>query len=84
MQTQAAGCKYIKNYTFPYKLPPNPQAVHFTVTAVLGHVNDRDFGDAHRKWHSCPPFALFDAEIHESLSSVCNSSTPYSIARPSS
>lgn len=70
MQTQAAGCKYIKNYTFPYKLPPNPQAVHFTVTAVLGHVNDRDFGDAHRKWHSCPPFALFDAEIHESLSSV--------------
>lgn len=40
------------------------------MTAVLGHVNERDFGEAHRKWHSCEPFALFDAEIVTGLSSV--------------
>jgi DNA topoisomerase-3 len=35
----------------------------FTVTAVTGHLMEHDFTDAHRKWNSCDPLALFDAPL---------------------
>ncbi|ETW80507.1 hypothetical protein HETIRDRAFT_46055 [Heterobasidion irregulare TC 32-1] len=51
--------KYIKNYDFDY-----PQArASFTVTCVSGHLLSLDFGENHRKWNSCDPFALFDAPV---------------------
>lgn len=61
---------YVKNISFEYKLPPHPQAIPFTVTSVLGHVNSTDFGDGLRGWRSCDPFELFNAEIHETVGEV--------------
>ena len=29
----------------------------------MGHLTSTDFDEGHRKWHSCPPSALFDANI---------------------
>nr|XP_018265665.1 DNA topoisomerase III [Kwoniella dejecticola CBS 10117]OBR87823.1 DNA topoisomerase III [Kwoniella dejecticola CBS 10117] len=62
---------YIRNYDFDYNLPPplgRGRGTSFTVTAVLGHLMSSDFGEDHRKWHSCDPFALFDAPILTSVS----------------
>lgn len=50
---------YNKNFDFNYQYT-NSQ---FTVTSVSGHLMEHDFGEAHRKWHSCDPFELFDAPI---------------------
>ncbi|KKY20028.1 putative dna topoisomerase [Phaeomoniella chlamydospora] len=33
------------------------------MTSVLGHLTEIDFDQNHRKWHSCPPGALFDANL---------------------
>nr|XP_031860656.1 uncharacterized protein CI109_003987 [Kwoniella shandongensis]KAA5527728.1 hypothetical protein CI109_003987 [Kwoniella shandongensis] len=58
--------QYIRNYDFDYNLPPplgNGRGADFTVTAVLGHLTSSDFDDDHRKWSSCDPFALFDAQV---------------------
>ncbi|ORY31011.1 DNA topoisomerase [Naematelia encephala] len=64
--SRESGHKYIRNYDFPYRLPPplggNGDA-DFTVTAVLGHLTSQDFNDDYRKWHSCDPFALFEAPL---------------------
>ncbi|KDQ57416.1 hypothetical protein JAAARDRAFT_193749 [Jaapia argillacea MUCL 33604] len=57
--TRNTPCRYIKNYEFDY---PQTRS-HFTVTAVSGHLISHDFTDAHRQWHSCDPFSLFDAPI---------------------
>lgn len=55
--------KYIKNYDFNY---PQTNAI-YTVTSVSGHLTSHDFGDAHRQWNSCEPFALFDAPIETKI-----------------
>ncbi|RSH92151.1 DNA topoisomerase [Saitozyma podzolica] len=66
-QTRNSQHPYIRNYDFSYNLPPPlgpPRGgADFTVTAVLGHLTSSDFDDDHRKWGSCEPFALFDAQI---------------------
>ncbi|WVF69806.1 hypothetical protein IAT40_004585 [Kwoniella sp. CBS 6097] len=65
-QTRDSRNRYIRNYDFDYNLPAplgNGRGVEFTVTAVLGHLTSCDFGEEHRGWHSCDPFALFDAPI---------------------
>ena len=33
------------------------------MTCVSGHLLSLDFGENHRKWNSCDPFALFDAPV---------------------
>jgi DNA topoisomerase-3 len=87
-----SGHPYIRNYDFPYKLPPplgRNTLVEFTVTAVLGHLTTvvsclgrtlevytahwavQDFDEDHRKWHSCDPFALFDAPVLTYVDTVC-------------
>lgn len=63
LQTPIRGNKYVKNYSFQYKVSPDGRPSNFTVTSVLGHVNSSDFGQDHRKWSSCEPFALFEAPI---------------------
>ncbi|KDQ18485.1 hypothetical protein BOTBODRAFT_103685 [Botryobasidium botryosum FD-172 SS1] len=57
--TRNTGSNFIKNYDFDY---PRTNA-RFTVTCVAGHLTERRFDDAHNKWHSCDPFALFEAPI---------------------
>lgn len=56
--------KYIKNFDFNY---PQTNST-YTVTSVSGHLTTHDFGEDHRKWHSCDPFALFDAPIETKIS----------------
>lgn len=51
--------QYIKNYDFDY----GPTNSHYTMTAVSGHLTSHDFFDTHRKWHSCDPYDLFDANV---------------------
>nr|XP_019008510.1 DNA topoisomerase III [Kwoniella pini CBS 10737]OCF47291.1 DNA topoisomerase III [Kwoniella pini CBS 10737] len=69
--TRNSPHQYIRNYDFDYNLPPplgRGRSTPFTVTAVLGHLMSIDFGEDHRKWHSCDPFSLFDAPILTSVS----------------
>ncbi|KZS99267.1 prokaryotic type I DNA topoisomerase [Sistotremastrum niveocremeum HHB9708] len=50
---------YIKNYEFSY---PASQC-EFIVTSVVGHLTEKEFTEAHKTWHSCDPFELFDAAV---------------------
>ncbi len=34
---------------------------------MAGHITEKDFGPAHRTWHSCDPGALFDAPIESKI-----------------
>ncbi|TYJ52401.1 hypothetical protein B9479_006976, partial [Cryptococcus floricola] len=64
--TRNSGHDYIRNYDFPYRLPPplgQGRDVDMTVTAVLGHLTSNDFDEDHRKWGSCDAFTLFEAPI---------------------
>ncbi|KAI0066039.1 prokaryotic type I DNA topoisomerase [Artomyces pyxidatus] len=58
-QTRNTTTNFVKNYDFDY---PQTRS-SFTVTCVAGHLLASDFADSHRKWHTCDPFALFDAPI---------------------
>ncbi|KAJ9100565.1 hypothetical protein QFC21_003608 [Naganishia friedmannii] len=46
--------RYIRNYDFPYNLPPplgpNHGDADITVTSVLGHLTSSDFAEQYRKW----------------------------------
>lgn len=68
IQSRATQAQYIRNYDFAYRLSPPLGPAHgdtdFTVTSVLGHLTSQDFGEDHRKWHSCDPFSLFEANIN--------------------
>ncbi|CAK9780934.1 unnamed protein product [Cutaneotrichosporon oleaginosum] len=64
--------KYCRNFDFPYRLPPplgDNRDCQFTVTSVLGHLTETDFGDDFRRWSSCDPFALFDAPVETRVTS---------------
>ena len=51
--------KFIKNFDFLY---PQINAT-FTVTAVSGHLMEHVFPPNYKGWHSCDPYALFDAPV---------------------
>ncbi|KWU47267.1 prokaryotic type I DNA topoisomerase [Rhodotorula sp. JG-1b] len=59
----ARNPKWIKNYSFSYRIGPGGGHTDFTVTAVAGHLTSNDFEDQYRKWHSCDPVQLFDAGV---------------------
>ncbi|GAA5864271.1 hypothetical protein JCM3774_001276 [Rhodotorula dairenensis] len=59
----ARAPKWIKNYSFSYRIGPGGGHTDFTVTAVAGHLTSNDFEDQYRKWHSCDPVQLFDAGV---------------------
>jgi DNA topoisomerase-3 len=40
------------------------------VTSLRGHLTEHEFTDAHRKWGSCEPAALFDAPMRVSIREV--------------
>ncbi|KAI0313920.1 DNA topoisomerase [Amylostereum chailletii] len=63
--TRNTATNYVKNYDFNY-----PQTnSQFTVTCVAGHLMHHDFAESHRKWHTCDPFALFEAPIVDDVAS---------------
>ena len=33
------------------------------MTSVMGHMMELEFVEGYRKWHECPPLALFDAPV---------------------
>ncbi|CAE6516714.1 unnamed protein product [Rhizoctonia solani] len=62
--TRNTQSPYHKNYDFYYAKTGD----NYTMTAVSGHLTEKDFGAALRSWHSCDPFQLFDAPIETRVS----------------
>ncbi|KAG9045134.1 DNA topoisomerase [Tulasnella sp. UAMH 9824] len=61
--TSNSANRYIKNYEFDY-----PQLnAHFTVTSVVGHLFEYDFGPQYKNWSSCDPFVLFDVPVEHKV-----------------
>ncbi|KAG9102785.1 DNA topoisomerase [Ceratobasidium sp. 370] len=63
-ETRNTQSPYHKNYDFHYAQTNDD----YTMTAVSGHLTEKDFGAALRSWHSCDPFQLFDAPIETRVS----------------
>ncbi|KAG8718055.1 DNA topoisomerase [Ceratobasidium sp. 395] len=63
-ETRNTQSPYHKNYDFRYAQTGDD----YTMTAVSGHLTEKDFGAALRSWHSCDPFQLFDAPIETRVS----------------
>ncbi|KAF9426863.1 DNA topoisomerase [Entomortierella beljakovae] len=60
--TRATDDQYTRNFEFSYRFPNNTIA-HVVMTAVRGHLQGTDFHQNYRKWNSCAPVELFDAQI---------------------
>ncbi|KAI0243784.1 DNA topoisomerase, partial [Massospora cicadina] len=56
---------YCRNYDFP--LEWQGRRCEFVVTSVVGHVQELDFELKFRKWHACPPAALFTLPVHKGV-----------------
>lgn len=61
--------KYCRNYDLEYNWQ-NYGFVQMTITSVRGHLNEIDFPERYRKWHTCDPVSLFDAPVETKLSKV--------------
>ncbi|KAF9207227.1 DNA topoisomerase [Haplosporangium sp. Z 27] len=64
---RATNDQYTRNFEFSYKLP-NGIMAHVVMTAVRGHLQSTDFPLRYRKWSSCAPVELFEAQIEKSTS----------------
>ncbi|XP_070811476.1 DNA topoisomerase 3-alpha isoform X1 [Pituophis catenifer annectens] len=63
MRRREGMSKFNKIYEFQYHL--FNQNVTLIMTSVSGHLLAHDFKAPFRKWHSCNPLVLFDAEIEK-------------------
>ncbi|KFP89839.1 DNA topoisomerase 3-alpha, partial [Apaloderma vittatum] len=63
MRRREGLSKFNKIYEYDYQL--FGQTVTMVMTSVSGHLLAHDFKMPFRKWHSCNPLALFDAEIEK-------------------
>ncbi|NXO01935.1 TOP3A topoisomerase, partial [Rhinopomastus cyanomelas] len=63
MRRREGFSKYSKIYEYDYRI--FGQNVTMVMTSVSGHLLDLDFKTPFRKWRSCNPLALFDAEIEK-------------------
>ncbi|RAL10390.1 DNA topoisomerase 3 [Aspergillus homomorphus CBS 101889] len=63
------GNRYVKNYQFDFNFGAPWGHCHVTMTSVLGHLTELEFGREYKSWLSCPPGALFEAPVHEAVSS---------------
>ncbi|KAM3826915.1 DNA topoisomerase 3-alpha isoform 1-T1 [Vipera latastei] len=63
MRRREGMSKFNKIYEFQYHL--FNQNVTLIMTSVSGHLLTHDFKAPFRKWHSCNPLVLFDAEIEK-------------------
>ncbi|NWY02920.1 TOP3A topoisomerase, partial [Nothoprocta ornata] len=63
MRRREGFSKFNKIYEYDYHM--FGQNVTMVMTSVSGHLLAHDFKLPFRKWHSCNPLALFDAEIEK-------------------
>ncbi|NXF88234.1 TOP3A topoisomerase, partial [Eubucco bourcierii] len=63
MRRREGFSKFNKIYEYDYQM--FGQNVTMVMTSVSGHLLAHDFKMPFRKWHSCNPIALFDAEIEK-------------------
>uniref|UniRef100_A0A8C5TPG5 DNA topoisomerase n=1 Tax=Malurus cyaneus samueli TaxID=2593467 RepID=A0A8C5TPG5_9PASS len=63
MRRREGFSKFNKIYEYDYQI--FGQNVTMVMTSVSGHLLAHDFTMPFRKWHSCNPLALFDAEIEK-------------------
>ncbi|PYH40967.1 DNA topoisomerase 3 [Aspergillus saccharolyticus JOP 1030-1] len=63
------GNRYVKNYQFDFNFGGPWGHCHVTMTSVLGHLTELEFAREYKSWLSCPPGALFEAPVHEAVSS---------------
>ncbi|RMC17585.1 hypothetical protein DUI87_05249 [Hirundo rustica rustica] len=63
MRRREGFSKFNKIYEYDYQM--FGQNVTMVMTSVSGHLLAHDFIMPFRKWHSCNPLALFDAEIEK-------------------
>lgn len=61
----------MKNYVFDFNFGGPWGTCSVTMTSVIGHLTGLDFERQYRTWLSCPPSALFEAPVHESVADVC-------------
>ncbi|PYH69766.1 DNA topoisomerase 3 [Aspergillus vadensis CBS 113365] len=61
------GNQYVKNYVFDFNFGGPWGTCTVTMTSVIGHLTGLDFERQYRTWLSCPPSALFEAPVHESV-----------------
>ncbi|RAK92390.1 DNA topoisomerase III [Aspergillus costaricaensis CBS 115574] len=61
------GSQYVKNYVFDFNFGGPWGTCSVTMTSVIGHLTGLDFERQYRTWLSCPPSALFEAPVHESV-----------------
>ena len=77
LQRRITGNEYVKNYEFNFNFGQPWGQCDVTMTSVLGHLNELEFTEAHRKWTSCAPEQLFDAPLIEFVKDqVCGLSSP--------
>ena len=62
-QRSITGNQYVKNYEFDFQFGPPWGTCSVTMTSVLGHLTGLEFTQRYRKWHSCAPVQLFDADV---------------------
>ncbi|PYI30320.1 DNA topoisomerase III [Aspergillus indologenus CBS 114.80] len=63
------GNRYVKNYSFDFNFGSTWGHCNVTMTSVLGHLTELEFAREYKSWLSCPPGALFEAPVHEAVSS---------------
>ncbi|RAH64099.1 DNA topoisomerase 3 [Aspergillus aculeatinus CBS 121060] len=63
------GNRYVKNYSFDFNFGSTWGHCNVTMTSVLGHLTDLEFAREYKSWLSCPPGALFEAPVYETVSS---------------
>ncbi|KAI9732252.1 MAG: DNA topoisomerase [Claussenomyces sp. TS43310] len=59
---------YVKNYDFQFDFGPPWGNCEVTMTSVLGHLTELEFGDDVKDWRYPPPIRLFDARVHTRVS----------------
>ncbi|KAJ5487578.1 hypothetical protein N7530_001878 [Penicillium desertorum] len=67
-QTHAIrGNQYVKNYEFDFNFGGAWGTCSVTMTSVVGHLTGLDFDREYKGWMSCPPGALFEAPVQETV-----------------
>lgn len=69
-QRNVAGAQYTKNYDFTFNFGPPWGTCNVTMTSVLGHLTEVDFGPEFKDWKYPPPYKLFDGRVHVKVHNV--------------
>jgi len=70
MKRPIRGNQYVKNYQFDFNFGGTWGTCSVTMTSVIGHLAGLEFERPFRGWASCPPGALFEAPVLESVDPV--------------